>query len=240
MSRRSTITLTLSTFLAVVVGLIFAAPAEAAVPPPPVTGAYLGLWTLNQTAGPAVPDASGNGHTGTVDPRANQVSFYYDSTRRRNVGYFANNSGRINIPASATLSPGSRDFALGVTVKTTDSQANLIQAGTTRQTNPFIKIELHDGVTCRIQGAQGTKGYKVFSPMRVWDNVWHVIRCDKTADWIVLRVDGNIIAQRHVAVAGVNVSNRMWSIGGKYLKTGVTAPDDMLTGSLSDAFILAR
>ena len=236
-----------STRRAVAAGTTFAAGTTVAAGTTLAAGTTVAAWSFNQPSGGVVTDTTGRGHDAQADPTAPFFSFSLDPVLGRYVGLFEHDDGRVLIPASADLSPGSADFSIGITIKTVDDNGNTFQAGTTKPNQDFVKFEVADiyqhaisGIPrCHFTGdaSLAVGGYLILGPQPINDGRWHTIRCQKTANAIAMWVDGVVVNVRKVVIGTVDLSGSEWSIGGKYMPNMVTAPWDMFTGTVRDAYI---
>lgn len=160
-------------------------------------------------------------HDATVDPAYPGVEFSPWSA-----GF--NDAGRLDVAASPDLSPGARDFGVGISFSTRDFHVNLYQAGNSRGADPRWKIDLAGNKTtadshgvlrvkwaarCRITGALGT--VLLVGDRNLNDGANHTVTCTRVGRHTTLVVDGREVARRGLDVGSVNVADRRIVIGGK-------------------------
>lgn len=199
------------------------------------------LWTLAGSGVAAIGPSPA-----VIDPTMPGVVF--EATRAR----FAD-QGRLVIAGSPVYSPGTRDFAISVTVQTkpgstsipAGDHANVFQHWTSRPGGVMAKIELAtakngpgkaDDVMnvprCELQAdplPDGTPSDQIIlvAP-KTSDNAGPLtIRCVKNKSNVQLFVNGVMVARRGVTL-GAFTLDRDWSIGAK-LGANVT-PSDALAG----------
>lgn len=162
-------------------------------------------WQLNEQTG-QMRDSSGNGNNSSVITNVARNGSYYG---------FAGN-GRVVVPNSASLIPGSRNFTLTIRIHTTKvADENFVQKNTYSSSGTQIKLEqsgkhLH----CRVAGNSGVASVWGFGAAPTLMNGWHKVSCIKTATSVTLKLDNRSWTQK-IAV-GTVTTNAPMTVGGKY------------------------
>jgi hypothetical protein len=195
-------------------------------------------WNFDEAAGATTAaDATGNGHTATLDQRYRAVRFgTYDAAVRSKVVWMS--YGLLRTPSTDELVAGDRPIEVTVQVRTTWTQgfSNIFQKGTSSTDKGFWKIEMsHGNARCRFDGSRGSVG--VEAGPKINDGRWHTVTCKKTGSAVELIVDGQSALEERVAVGSITNTEDV-AIGGKYMKNGrVPSASDMLHGYLNWASV---
>lgn len=226
----------LGTLVATLVGSM---PASAASPAASPTLYPVSAWPLTDAAGSTSARDTVGGRNATIDSKYSGVSFTGATGAR------FDEHGLLDV---AAMSPGMKDFSFGVTVSTTDDDANVFQAGTTTNGvggDYFAKIEIagvnHQALSgvarCELTGLVGSSFVHITLAGKsvVADGGSHQITCIKRATSASLMIDGKVVTTRNVSVGTVDLSSKKWTVGGKY--TADTGSGDMLNGLLNNAFV---
>jgi hypothetical protein len=205
--------LTMSAFMA--------APAHAST-----FGAH---WALNETGSPpkvAVDDLNGNnGAPSGVVGNGNAYTF--------------KGAGRVVVPDSPTLSPGTANFRFGVTVNTTlpapGTDYDLLRKGLSSTAGGEFKIEILNlngsaRAMCLVKDAQGHVA-SVRAPVKVGTN--QTIACAKTASGVSVRVAGGTTFTKNVAGGLGSVGNNGQLLLGAKSSIG----GDSFKGTMGDAYV---
>jgi hypothetical protein len=201
-------------------------------------GKVVARWNFDEAAGATTAaDATGNGHTATLDERYRAVRFgTYDPAVRSKVVWMS--YGLLRTPSTDELVAGDRPIEITVEVRTTWTQgfSNIFQKGTWHTDKGFWKIEMSRGTAhCRFAGSRGSAG--VEAGPKINDGRWHTVTCKKTRSAIELIVDGHPAQEERVTVGSITNTEDV-AIGGKYLKNGrVPSASDMLHGYLNWASV---
>ena len=142
----------------------------------------------------------------------------------------------VRVPDSR-LNPGSRDFAVTVRFRTTASSGNMIQKGQGQTPGGYFKWEIPGGrpfclfASLDSQGnLRGSRGIK--APRALNNGAWHTVRCEKTADQVVMTIDGSTVVRSSTGPIG-SISNSMpLSIGGKSQCDQVSVDCDYWAGDI--------
>lgn len=179
--------------------LAVASPATAA-------GSTAANWQLNETTGP-MKDSSGNG---------NNSSMMTGVTRNGSTYHF-DGKGRVVVPTSASLVPGSRNFTLTARIHLTQvgGGQNFVQKNTYSQSGTQIKLEVSGKhLHCRVAGNSGVASVWGWGTAPTLLNGFHTISCIKTATSVTLKLDNKSWTQ-HIAVGTITTKAPM-TVGGKY------------------------
>jgi len=120
--------------------LAVASPAMAA-------GSTAADWQMNEKTGP-MKDSSGNGNNSSM----------MSGVTRNGSTYHFNGTGRVVVPTSASLVPGSRNFTLTARLHLTQlgGGQNFVQKNTYSQSGTQIKLETSGNhLHCRVAGNSG-------------------------------------------------------------------------------------
>ena len=190
-------------------------------------------WNMDEPTGTTMNDSSGNNNNGTTYNVTMGLAGFTVGTGAYG---FNGSSSQVIVPNSASLNPGSSNFAIIIHVKMTvrpgtgDFDYDVVRKGNSYK----IEIFPHNGVAqaqCVFKGVlTGTvmKANLHAGPDLV-DGNWHTITCQKTASTLVLVVDGGTYTK---SVTLGSISN------GKSLYLG-SKPDntDFFNGVLDDVTI---
>lgn len=171
--------------------LVAAWPAVASADP-------VGDWHLDEVAGSTqAMDASVNALHGAIGPdvvlhEANATSFGY---RFRGDWRIVNDNRLVTWPDNPLLDPGTGTYAVTLRVKTGALDPNMTQKGQNNQVGGYWKFVLKKGwPRCHFEDRTGkilAIGFvnDVRPEVRVADNEWHTLRCEKTATGVKVTVD---------------------------------------------------
>ena len=88
------------------------------------------------------------------------------------------------------LNPGTRNYAVTMRFKTSHSFGNIIQKGQSGTVGGYFKWQLPQGkLQCLFRGAAGSIAVSSLTK-RLNDNVFHTVRCERTAQGVTMWVDG--------------------------------------------------
>jgi hypothetical protein len=137
----------------------------------------------------------------------------------------------VTVPDSAALDPGTRDYAVAVRLRTTHKFGNVIQKGQSRTVGGQIKFQAPKGkISCMFKSPQGrataTSGGKLIN-----DDVWHVVRCDRTPTSVTMYVDG-VRTQRINNSTGTINNKKPWTLGGKLECDATSVTCDYFAGEI--------
>ena len=147
-------------------------------------------WQMNETSGQMI-DSSGNGNNGTPTDVRQTGSRYV----------FNGSTSYVAVPDSDSLDPLEEDITLRARVMVTDAPMDddsydIVRKGLAGRPGGQYKMEIKrtaadptvGKLNCLFQGSGGTLN-KV-SRRDIVDGNWHTLECIKTADSVVVRVDG--------------------------------------------------
>src|SRR3712207_1439609 len=146
-------------------------------------------WQMNETSGQLI-DSSGNGNNGTpTDVRQTGSKYVFNGS-----------TSYVAVPDSDSLDPLEKDITLRARVMVTDAPMDddsydIVRKGLSGRPGGQYKMEIKRAadptvgkLNCLFQGSGGTLN-KV-SRRDIVDGNWHTLECIKTADSVVVRVDG--------------------------------------------------
>ena len=169
----------------VVLVLLLAAPSYAGILL--LAGAD---WQMNETEGQMI-DSSGNNNNGSPTDVLQTGSKYV----------FNGSTSRVAVPDNDSLDPLEKDITLRASVMVPDAPMDddsydVVRKGLAGRPGGQYKMEIKRAaadptvgkLNCLFQGSGGTVN-KV-SRRDIVDGNWHTLECIKTADSVVVRVDG--------------------------------------------------
>lgn len=177
-----------------------------AVASPAMAASTAANWQMNEKTGP-MKDSSGNG---------NNSSMLTGVTRNGSTYHFAG-AGRVVVPTSASLVPGSKNFTLTARIHltTTEGGQNFVQKNTYSQSGTQLKLEASGKhLHCRVAGNSAIASVWGWGAAPTLLNGFHTISCIKTATSVTLKLDNRSWTQQ-VAVGTVTTTAPM-TVGGKY------------------------
>jgi Laminin G domain len=239
--KRSLLVVAVATVLGVpLVGTISAHGASTTSTAAAATGtSVVADWEMNEPAKATVAHDSGpNGlnaavgnviQTGQVDGAR---TFYHFPNTPPNTT--PADTPRLVTDSSTLLNPGTRDFTISFTYRTTMNFGNIIQKGQHGSTGGYVKIEQPLGhLTCLFRGVLPNgqlNGVLVNSATTLDDGQWHSVTCTRTANDVSMTVDGKTT---HKAGQSGNISNNVpLTIGGKTNCDQVTVTCDFFNGDI--------
>jgi len=204
-------------------------------PPPPPSGSGLGAhWKFTEVGTPPAKliDYSGNGNDG--NPVGGVVG---DGTK-----YTFKGSGRVEVPDSPTLNPGSANFSYSVTFTTTlpavGTDYDLMRKGYATTTGGEYKVEVLNvnGVAkgfCLVKDSNKHVARVRGAGTTLADGKQHTITCSKTSTGVTIMVDDRTPRSASASGGLGSVSNSApLTIGAKADSGG-----DWFIGTMSDASI---
>ncbi len=205
-------------------------PVEAAT-------SLVGLWEMNEGAGattmvdsgpfgfdgvvgPAIQ--TGAVHAGALGYRWSNVSPTAPPAKPERIAY---------VPSSRHLNPDSGDYAIEFRYRTTRSFGNVVQKGQNATPGGYFKFEQPNGnMTCLFKGGNGQQR-AIRSPIRTNDGNWHTIRCERTATFIRLFVNGVQVGRLNGPTGNISNTQRL-SIGGKSTCDQIEITCDYFVGDI--------
>lgn len=172
------------------------APTRATAAPSSPPAATVALWHMNETSGSVMHDAAGS-NDGTIF----NVALGQPGFRKKAYG-FNGSSSHVNVPSAASLNPDSMNFTVTVRVRFSVTPPpdigdyDLVRKGLCCGTHWKVEI-LPDGnagrAFCYFRGSTGTGSLTAGPDLS--DDQWHTIVCKKTANRMILIVDGQNFTQ---------------------------------------------
>jgi hypothetical protein len=164
-----------------------AGPASAATP--------VAVWHMDESSGTTMADAV-DGHDGTLHGGVAVGAPGISGT-----GYaFDGKSGYVSVPSADALNPGSGDFTVSVSFKTTCLPAkadwDLARKGYFTTAGGEWKVELQPSgqASCGFKGSLRNR-FLTAGPSTLADGQWHTVTCTKHASSITLDVDGQTFSK---------------------------------------------
>ena len=190
----------------------------------------LALWQMNENAGSTVlVDSSGNGVNGKIGSEVvlNGSTHTFPYLKPNTPPSHPNHPDQVT---DSRLNPGTRDYAITLRMKWTNSFGNIIQKGQSGTVGGYFKLQAPGGIVqCLFRGSLGNAG--VGSGRALNDGQWHVITCTRTAAALTMVVDGVQTATlKHVTG---NISNTSTlSIAGKLACDQIKVTCDYWVGQM--------
>lgn len=133
------------------------------------------------------------------------------------------------------LNPGTRDFAVSFRYRTTKPFGNIMQKGQSHTAGGNFKFQLPKGnVTCLVRGSTGQRAVRTVGIYD--DNLWHTVRCERTAAGITLTVsdaNGNLQETKKLNGRTGNLSNKLpMTVGGKIQCDQISVTCDYYAGDI--------
>lgn len=142
------------------------------------------------------------------------------------------NPERLNtVEDHPLLSPGTKDFAVTVRLRT-ESQlgGNIVQKGQAAA-GEYWKMEIEERIAyCLFRGRDGSFGAYAFQPID--DGEWHTIRCERTSSRVSMQINGVMQSDRP-AVTGRISNSWPLSIAGKTQCNQVVEDCDYFSGDIA-------
>ena len=184
--------------------------------PAAAAAATVADWRMNERSGAATMNDSGPSNldgsigsavlTGVVTNGATG----YRWTAQNKDGY---RPERLVIVRSSLLNPGTASYAVTLRMYTGAGDQNIIQKGQAHTRGGMWKIDMVQGhVICMYKGSQGQGAVR--SAQTLWDNTWHVVRCERRPTGVTLRVD-NGTPRTNAGATGTIANSWELAIGGK-------------------------
>ena len=173
---------------------------------------------LNEAHGASVAhDTSGLHHNGDIGSHLVMNGAYGRWDRHSPAEHvFYGSRHLIVVPDAAdhSLDPGTADFSVEIRFRTRESFGNVIQKGQATSQGGEIKFQIPGGrLTCMFKTSTG-RATAGTGHLRLNDNKWHVVRCDRTSASVTMYVDGERISRSNHATGSLD-NKKPWSIGGK-------------------------
>ena len=193
-------------------------------------------WQMNEPAGATVmTDSSGNGVTGIIGSTvktgvSSQGATGYTWPYKKPTALPVEPERLVRV-ADAAVNPGTRDYAVTIRYKTTQSFGNVIQKGQNATKGGYFKFEQPNGfMTCLFKdGVGGQRAVK--SKIATNDGAWHTIRCERTQAGLTMTVDG--ATKYTLKGATGSIANTVpLTIGGKSTCDQVDVTCDYFTGQI--------
>jgi hypothetical protein len=205
----------------------------------PVAGAdaqVLADWQMNEARGATqLLDSSGNGRHGTIGDDI-AIGVRSSGATVHSFPYISSTAppdpvGRLHIvDQRQALNPGTADFAVELRFRNTHTHGNITQKGQSGASGGYWKVEVDDGVlSCVFAGTSASVALK--STIRVTDDVWRTVRCERTATEAVMYINGERHLRRAVATGSI-ANDWTLAIGGKSNCNSTTIQCDYFRGDL--------
>jgi Laminin G domain len=209
--------------------------AIAAAAPVSASSSTVARWEMNEPAGAhTMKDSSGHNRNGSFQDVTTGATF--DGATGYRFSYAKPNQppanpGRVvQVPNDSSLNPGTRNFSITVTYRTTHSFGNLIQKGQSGAKGGYFKIQLPNGIAqCLFRGASGS--IAVGSGRALNDGQWHTLHCQRTSTAVTMTVDGKVTGKKSGATGTISNSSPL-TIAGKLNCDQVKVTCDYFAGDV--------
>ncbi len=211
-------------------------PAQAAA------GTTLAYWPMNEPAGSSImTDDGGNQIDGTIGAAVATGTAVDGATGYRWSFTRPNEAPakpeRLVLVDDARLNPGTSDYAVTVTFRTTRSFGNIIQKGQSRGKGGFFKWQIPKGkLVCVFRGVvDGVLTGKAVNSgtMLLNDGAWHTVRCERTADRLTMTIDGVKTRRAAGQTGDINAALPL-AVGGKSKCDQVKVTCDYFVGDIDE------
>ncbi|GAB2566965.1 hypothetical protein Aab01nite_45570 [Paractinoplanes abujensis] len=196
----------------------------------------LAYWPMNEAPGSrTMRDATGHGFDGRI---GSEVAVGLRSGDRIAYGFErlepdtppARPGHVVIVPDDDRLDPGSRDYAIGMRLRTRDYFGNIVQKGQATVPGGSFKLQIPNGrVQCWFRGSRTS--LLVTAPKPINDGQWHTVRCERTSDGVTLIVDQRVVASRD-GWTGPIANSWPLAIGGKTTCDQVDVGCDYFAGDI--------
>jgi hypothetical protein len=190
----------------------------------------LALWNMNEAPHSTVlVDSSGHGINGVIGSEVvlNGSVHTFPYLKPNTPPAHPGHPDQVN---NALLNPGTRDYAITLRMKWTNSFGNIIQKGQSGTVGGYFKLQAPNGIVqCLFRGSTGNAG--VGSIRALNDGQWHIITCTRTATAVTMVVDGVQVSTLKHATG--NISNtKPLSIAGKLACDQIKVTCDYWVGQM--------
>lgn len=162
------------------------------------TGALVAKWNFNETSGTSASDASGNGHTGTLNSFSNTtgqdvaaLSGWTDDNKRWGAGalMFDGSDDYVSVPYDSQLN-FSDDFSISAWVKTNQNNRGDIVArfnASSPWSGYALIMETGGEIGCWVGDNAGDY---LYGNKKINDGNWHYVSCTHNSGSVKVYVDG--------------------------------------------------
>jgi hypothetical protein len=202
-----------------------------------VTGS-VAYFKLDEGAGVAAADSSGNGNNGTLFNNPTWTQDYAPTCNQNQFALNFNGTQRVTVEDSNSLHFDG-DFSGAVWVKTTDQFAVITEKDIPNIGNPALIFIIESGHAAFIVGLAGLPDFIVFSNDTVSDGNWHHLAFVRRGDRLEIYLDGQLNGLRTGVPSGSVANGERLTLGGDEggLGSGVF---NGLTGTLDDFQLFNR
>ena len=117
----------------------------------------------------------------------------------------------VVVPNDTRLNPSGHDFVVTLRFRG-KYDGNIVQKGQATSAGGYWKVETHGSTTCTFKGSAGLVA--VTNRLRLTDNHWHTVRCERNGSKMSMTVDGKQVDKR-IRATGVIANNLPLTVGGK-------------------------
>ena len=173
---------------------------------------------LNEARGATVArDTSGLHHDGSIGSHLvmnGQFGRWDRHSPSEHVFYGSKHLIVVPDAADHSLDPGAGNFSVEIRFRTHENFGNVIQKGQATSPGGQVKFQIPGGkLTCMFKTASGTATAGT-GDLRLNDDQWHVVRCDRTRTSVTMFVDGTRVSRTNHTTGSLD-NTKPWTIGGK-------------------------
>jgi hypothetical protein len=125
------------------------------------------------------------------------------------------------VPNDNRLNPYGHDFAVTLRFRS-KYDGNIVQKGQATSAGEYWKVETHGSTTCTFKGSAGMAAVGT-NQLRLTDNRWHTVRCERNGNTVSMTVDGKPVDKR-IRATGVIANNLPLTVGGKRTCSATGSP----------------
>lgn len=179
-------------------------------------------------------DSSGLGHDGAIGShvRMEGSSAYFDRhPPGEGIPYGFDHLISVPDAADGSLDPGAGNFSVEIRYRTKENFGNVLQKGQATTLGGQVKLQQPKGkMTCMFKTPTGTAtAGSGATPLN--DNLWHVVRCDRTPTSVTMYVDG-VRTGKVNHTTGTLDNKKPWTLGGKSECDAVKVTCDYFSGDI--------
>jgi hypothetical protein len=207
--------------------------------PPPMS--YVAHWLLNESGTPPptafddVNRPNGNNGTPTGGVTGDGQTYTFNGV-----------DGKVVVPSSTSLNPGTKDFSYGVTLKMTQPPPagdtyDVLRKGTTTTAGGEYKLEISNSsgqafARCVVKDENGVVTFARATTDLLGAS--HAVTCTKIGNKVTVAIDGAIKATKTATSPTIgSVSNSATLALGSKGENTATSGFDWYRGEMSDAFV---
>lgn len=119
----------------------------------------------------------------------------------------------VVVPNDNGRNPFGHDFVVTLRFRPGQAEANMVQKGQASAAGGYWKVETNGATTCTFKGSAGMRGIGT-NQLRLTDNHWHTVRCERNGNTVTMTVDGKTVDVR-TGPTGIIANTEPLLVGGK-------------------------